>query len=279
VGPNMLICRPDCVYVGDRSVAVPAGAEALMSPRQTADGSSAPTSTSTSASEPDVDSRTASQLRNALSAVAQGFQLVTASGPLCAEPLWGVAFIVERLAFKAMGDGLQIPPSASGQLIGLARDAMRVAVESSNPRLVEAMFRCELQCSGGGGALGELYGVLSKRRGRVISEDMWEGTSTFVINAYLPVAESFGFADDLRSSTSGAATSPQLVWSHWEVMPQDPKWVPSTASEKEEYGDMLYEGQLANRARVMMDAVRQRKGLAIDRKIVVSAEKQRTRKR
>ena len=33
--------------------------------------------------------------------VIAGFQLATAAGPLCAEPMQGVAFIVERFAIKA----------------------------------------------------------------------------------------------------------------------------------------------------------------------------------
>ena len=53
-------------------------------------------------------------------------------------------------------------------------------------------------------------------------QDVWEGTQTFVITALLPVVESFGFADDLRKQTSGAATSPQLLFSHWEVLDMDP---------------------------------------------------------
>ncbi len=40
--------------------------------------------------------------------------------------------------------------------------------------------------------------------------------------------ESFGFADDLRKSTSGAATSPQLLFSHWEVIAQNPCFRPTT---------------------------------------------------
>ena len=51
--------------------------------------------------------------------------------------------------------------------------------------------------------LGKLCGVLYKRRGKIVSEDMLEGTQTFVIKAMLPVAESFGFANDLRKKTSG----------------------------------------------------------------------------
>lgn len=47
-------------------------------------------------------------------------------------------------------------------------------------------------------------------------EEMKEGTDMFIIKAVLPVAESFGFADEIRKRTSGLA-SPQLVFSHWEV--------------------------------------------------------------
>lgn len=64
--------------------------------------------------------------------------------------------------------------------------------------------------------LGRVYGVLGKREGRVLHEEMKEGTDMFIIKAVLPVAESFGFADEIRKRTSGLA-SPQLVFSHWEV--------------------------------------------------------------
>lgn len=63
---------------------------------------------------------------------------------------------------------------------------------------------------------GRVYGVLGKREGQVLHEEMKEGTDMFLIKAVLPVAESFGFADEIRKRTSGLA-SPQLVFSHWEV--------------------------------------------------------------
>jgi hypothetical protein len=37
--------------------------------------------------------------------------------------------------------------------------------------------------------------VLSRRRGRIISEEMKEGTSFFTVGSLLPVIESFGFSD------------------------------------------------------------------------------------
>ena len=64
--------------------------------------------------------------------------------------------------------------------------------------------------------LGKLHGVLSKRYGQVLSDELMEGTAIFNIKAVIPVVESFGFAEDMRKKTSGLA-SPQLKFSHWEV--------------------------------------------------------------
>ena len=51
--------------------------------------------------------------------------------------------------------------------------------------------------------------MISKRNGKVLDDDMIEGTNLFQIRAELPVIESFGFADDVQKKTSGLAF-PQL---------------------------------------------------------------------
>ena len=38
----------------------------------------------------------------------------------------------------------------------------------------------------------------------------------FVIYALIPVAESFGFAEEIRKKM-GSLAMPQLIFSHWEV--------------------------------------------------------------
>jgi hypothetical protein len=43
----------------------------------------------------------------------------------------------------------------------------------------------------------------------------------FVVKAYLPVNESFGFTADLRSNTGGQAF-PQCVFDHWQILAGDP---------------------------------------------------------
>lgn len=44
---------------------------------------------------------------------------------------------------------------------------------------------------------------------------MREGSDLFTVHAYLPAEASFGFADELRRRSSGAATA-SLMLSHWE---------------------------------------------------------------
>jgi ribosome assembly protein 1 len=43
--------------------------------------------------------------------------------------------------------------------------------------------------------LGKVYGVVARRKGRIIAEEIKEGTTYFTVSSLLPVVESFGFAD------------------------------------------------------------------------------------
>lgn len=61
-----------------------------------------------------------------------------------------------------------------------------------------------------------MYGVLSRRHGKILDGDLEEGSASFSITAVLPVVESFDLANEIRKQTSGLA-SHQLTFSHWEV--------------------------------------------------------------
>ena len=52
--------------------------------------------------------------------------------------------------------------------------------------------------------LGEVIGDLSSRRGRI--EGMDTRVNTRLVRAFVPLAEMFGYATDLRSKSSGRAT-------------------------------------------------------------------------
>ncbi|KAM3740501.1 hypothetical protein ACB098_08G103400 [Castanea mollissima] len=215
------------------------------------------------------------------SSVVTGFQLATAAGPLCDEPMWGLAFVVEAYISPFMGQANESETSHqqqaeqygifTGQVITAVKDACRAIVLQKKSRLVEAMYFCELNTPPE--YLGPMYAVLGRRRARVSKEIMQEGSPLFTVHAYVPVSESIGFADELRRWTSGAA-SVLLVLSHWEELPQDPFFVPKTEEEIEEFGDGS--SVPPNTARKLIDSVRRRKGLPVEEKVVQHATKQRT---
>lgn len=123
--------------------------------------------------------------------------------------------------------------------------------------------------------LGRVYGVITRRRGRILSESMKEGTPFFTILSLLPVAESFGFAEEIRKRTSGAA-QPQLIFAGFEALDEDPFWVPATEEELEDLGELADRENVAKR---YMDAVRSRKGLVVQGRKLIDAEKQKTLKK
>ncbi|KZT56336.1 P-loop containing nucleoside triphosphate hydrolase protein [Calocera cornea HHB12733] len=209
--------------------------------------------------------------------VENGFQIATFQGPLCAEPVVGMAYLVQSLDYDPAAldkeDNRMKLPQITGSVITGVREACRTGMLDWSPRLMMAMYACDIQASTD--VLGKVYAVVSRRRGRIVSEEMKEGTSFFTIRALLPVVESFGFADDIRKRTSGAA-SPQLIFNGYEMLDQDPFWVPTTEEELEDLGE---KADRANVAKMYMDGVRERKGMSVDKKIVEFAEKQRTLKR
>lgn len=140
------------------------------------------------------------------------------------------------------------------------------------PRLVEAFYLCEVSASVE--VLSGVYSVISRRRGRILQEELREGSDMFIVHTYLPVEASFGLADELRSRCSGAASC-SMLFSHWERLDIDPFFVPKTEEEREEFGE---EANLesTNLARKLIYAVRKRKGLVVQEKVVESATKQRT---
>ncbi|CAM8957617.1 unnamed protein product [Rhodiola kirilowii] len=278
IGPNILLTPTD--NVKDSSSVVITGSSLVSEKLGFVDS----LHTHDMDSAPDLDTSGALYLeaKSLESSVASGFQLAAATGPLCDEPLWGLAFLVEAFISplpaqqddEANHHHQENHGIFTGQVMTAVKDACRAAVLQKNPRLVEAMYFCELNTPTE--HLGSLYAVLSRRRARVLKEEMQEGSPLFTVHAYVPVAESYGFADELRRWTSGAASA-LLVLSHWEAIPEDPFFVPKTEDEIEEFGDGS--SVLQNTARKLIDAVRRRKGLPVEEKVVQHATKQRTRAR
>ncbi|OLN85705.1 Ribosome assembly protein 1 [Colletotrichum chlorophyti] len=212
--------------------------------------------------------------------IPYAFQLATAQGPLCHEPVQGIAVFIEDVVIHTTEDDPTPPlardrlPRLTGEVIKTFTASLRSGMLDWSPRLMLAMYSVEIQASTE--VLGRVYDVLTRRRGRVLSEAMKEGTPFFTIQSVLPVAESFGFADEMRKRTSGAA-QPQLIFAGYEVLDEDPFWVPFTEDDLEDLGELADKENVAKR---YMDGVRRKKGLLVEgRNVARDAEKQKTLKR
>ncbi|KAF9623592.1 hypothetical protein IFM89_003382 [Coptis chinensis] len=198
VGPNILLVPDPEIESEDASVLIPGSSHA--SERLGFVGEHGAQSNGNSSEAISSLHMEAKSLQNS---VVSGFQLATAAGPLCDEPMWGLAFLVEAY----------ISP------LGGSTDEQ--AVLQKKPRLVEGVYFCELNTP---------------------------PLSTWVLSL--------------------------LLFSHWETLEEDPFFVPKTEEEIEEFGDGS--SVLPNTARKLVDAVRRRKGLPVEEKVVQHGAKQRT---
>ena len=96
----------------------------------------------------------------------------------------------------------------------------------------------------------------------------------YTITSLLPLHESFGFSDEIRKKTSGGASA-LMVFHGFEVLDEDPFWVPATEEEMEDLGDTA---DRENRAKGLVERIRERKGLLVLGK-KLDAEKERNMKR
>lgn len=117
--------------------------------------------------------------------------MATLSGPLCSEPMAGIAVLLEGFETSDIDQAdLSYLP---GQLLSQTKDAIKQGFLQYSPRLMLATYTCELQTEAQ--YLGKVDGVLSRRRGKILSEDIKDGSTLFTVEASLPVVESFGFVD------------------------------------------------------------------------------------
>lgn len=92
--------------------------------------------------------------------------------------------------------------------------AFREAVKKANPVLLEPIFKVEVTVPEE--YMGDVIGDISGRRGRIEGSEMNAGA--VAVRGYVPLAEMFGYATDLRSRTQGRGTY-VMQFSHYEKLP------------------------------------------------------------
>lgn len=95
-----------------------------------------------------------------------------------------------------------------------ASQALKDGVKRANPVLLEPIMKVEVTVPEE--YMGDVIGDLNARRGRI--EGMEPRGGAQVIRAYVPLAEMFGYATDLRSRTQGRGTY-VMQFSHYSEVP------------------------------------------------------------
>jgi elongation factor G len=92
--------------------------------------------------------------------------------------------------------------------------ALRAAAQKARPVLLEPIMKLEVVVPVE--FMGDVLGDLNSRRARI--EGMDERAGAQVIRAFVPLAEMFGYATDLRSMTQGRGTY-TMEFSHYDEVP------------------------------------------------------------
>lgn len=189
------------------------------------------------------------QLRQVRESIRQGFSWATREGPLCEEPIRNAKFKITDvlLADQAIFRG-------GGQIIPTSRRACYSSFLMASPRLMEPLYAVSV--TGPVDSQMEVYNILARRRGHVLSDGPVAGTPLYRVNGLIPVIDSFGFETDLRIRTQGSSMV-SLVFDSWSIVPGDPL-------DREQIIRPLQPATAQATARDFVLKTRRRKGLSED---------------
>ncbi|MBU4023347.1 elongation factor G, partial [Patescibacteria group bacterium] len=94
--------------------------------------------------------------------------------------------------------------------------AFQAAAKLAKPVLLEPIMRLEVSIPNE--FFGDIIGDLNARRGRI--KESFDRASMKVVEAFVPLAEMFGYATSLRSMTHGRAAF-TMEFSHYDQVPHN----------------------------------------------------------
>src|SRR3990170_4657094 len=142
--------------------------------------------------------------------VKTGFREAVHTSPLAKEPAYGLKINLEDVTVHE--DPVHRGPA---QVIPMTWRPIYCAILMSDPKLLEPLLSFE--CKVPSDYVSSVITLLNKRRGRIL--DMPSEEDIITVKAEMPVSESFGIADELRSSTQGRAFW-ATQFSRWAPVPE-----------------------------------------------------------
>jgi elongation factor 2 len=128
--------------------------------------------------------------------VKSGFREAVYTSVLAKEPAYGLKVNLEDVMVHE--DPVHRGPA---QILPMTWRPIWCAFLLSDPKLLEPLLSFE--CKVPNEFVSSVIGIVQKRRGKIL--DMVNEEDMVIVKAEMPVAESFGLADELRSSTQGRA--------------------------------------------------------------------------
>lgn len=142
--------------------------------------------------------------------VKSGFREAVYTSVLAKEPAYGLKVNLEDIMVHE--DPVHRGPA---QILPMTWRPIWCTFLLSDPKLLEPLtsFECKVPNE----FVSSVISIVQKRRGRIL--DMINEEDMIVVKAEMPVAESFGIADELRSSTQGRAFW-ATQFSRWAPVPE-----------------------------------------------------------
>jgi elongation factor G len=145
--------------------------------------------------------------REYISSVRRGVEQAVLNGALAGYPVVDVAVRVVDGSYHDV-DSSEMAFQAAGSI------GMREALRTASPILLEPMMKLEVVVPDD--YFGDVLANVNSRRGMVMGSDVRGNTQ--IINAIIPLAETFGYTTDLRSLTQGRGTA-SMEFARYEQVP------------------------------------------------------------
>ncbi|MEM2118281.1 MAG: elongation factor EF-2 [Candidatus Bathyarchaeia archaeon] len=142
--------------------------------------------------------------------VKSGFREAVHTSVLAKEPAYGLKVNLEDIMVHE--DPVHRGPA---QILPMTWRPIWCCFLLSDPKLLEPLMSFE--CKVPNDFVSSVIAIVQKRRGKIL--DMINEEDMVVVKAEMPVAESFGIADELRSSTQGRAFW-ATQFSRWAPVPE-----------------------------------------------------------
>ena len=128
-------------------------------------------------------------------AVRKGFEEMMDKGPVAGYPVVGMAVELK--------DGTYHDVDSSDMAFKLtSRECFRENFDRMKPVLLEPIMKMEIECPED--FQGSVVGQVSSKRGMIVETETANKVTTII--AEVPLAETFGYSNDLRSQTQGQGT-------------------------------------------------------------------------